>query len=268
MEDFYGTNYPYLDYKGGVVGSVLGPIRRLVAPINPFASQQISSKESIGMGDRWGNGWWQAPRYVAGRTIAGMWPNHFDADTAKDPNHAGAGHRDGLIGDRLSPAVNGRLGFSEEKLPRACERARSHYNRCKMVNGREKCADEGNWVMGVCPNWALAELANLKNFEKKVLLVQKAEYNYAMSEAPYNAGRSVGDISNKTHVHGTRQYLRPDTMWADERYRHVTRDEIKAAKQRHEDRLKADGRWDPELHPDPHMYDNTGAQQKVAKPLY
>lgn len=268
MEDFYGTQYPYIDNKGGIVGKVLNPIRRVIAPVNPFASVQVPTRDSVAIADRYGNAWWNPFTYVSGRPVSGMWPNHFDADKSSDPSRGGAHNLDPLIGDKASPASHGELGLGSEKLPRACERARSHYNRCKMVNGREKCADEGNWVMGVCPNWALADIAEGNRFERKVMLIQRDEYNYAMATSPYNEGRSVGDISNKTHVHGTRQYLRPDTMWADERYRNVTRDEIKAAKERHESRLKADGRWDPELHPEPHMHDNTGAQMKVQKPLY
>ena len=33
----------------------------------------------------------------------------------------------------------------------------------------------------------------------------------------YLQGRSAKDVSDKTWVHGTREHLRPDTMWADER---------------------------------------------------
>lgn len=36
-----------------------------------------------------------------------------------------------------------------------------------------------------------------------------------MSE--YNKGRTNKDVSNKTWIHGTREYLRPDTIWADSR---------------------------------------------------
>lgn len=39
-----------------------------------------------------------------------------------------------------------------------------------------------------------------------------------MEISEYNKGRTVADISNKNWTHGTREYLRPDTMWADERY--------------------------------------------------
>lgn len=62
-----------------------------------------------------------------------------------------------------------------------------------------------------------------------------------MKEAPYNKGRTIKDISSKTYGHGNRAYLRPDTMWSDERYIDVTQEEIDAAKARHIERLKAKG---------------------------
>lgn len=39
-----------------------------------------------------------------------------------------------------------------------------------------------------------------------------------MQVSEYNKGRTVADVSNKDYIDGTRKYLRPDTMWADERY--------------------------------------------------
>lgn len=63
-----------------------------------------------------------------------------------------------------------------------------------------------------------------------------------MVEAPYNQGRTIADISNKTQIHGTRHHLRPDTMWNDERYINVTQQEVKEAKVRHEQRLREEGR--------------------------
>jgi len=89
-----------------------------------------------------------------------------------------------------------------------------------------------------------------------------------MAVSSYNKGRTVADISNKTQIHGTRQYLRPDTLWADERYQSVTRDEVKAAKERHTARLKAAGRWETPLKPESYHPDNTGAQMKTEKSLY
>lgn len=98
-------------------------------------------------------------------------------------------------------------------------------------------------------------------------LIQDSIFREAMEEAPYNAGRTMADVSNKTYVHGTRKYLRPDTMWADDRYSAVTSDEIKEAKQRYVARLKKEGKElrgplvDPHLHLD-HDYGYTGTAHK------
>lgn len=43
-------------------------------------------------------------------------------------------------------------------------------------------------------------------------------YRDCMQVSEYNKGRTVADVSNKDYIDGTRKYLRPDTMWADERY--------------------------------------------------
>ncbi len=63
-----------------------------------------------------------------------------------------------------------------------------------------------------------------------------------MKVSPYNEGRTVADISNWTYEHGTRHHLRPNTLWADERYVDVTQEEIDAAKQRYAARLKSEGK--------------------------
>jgi len=44
-----------------------------------------------------------------------------------------------------------------------------------------------------------------------------------MEISEYNKGRTLSDVEyDKTWIHGTRTYLRPDTMWPDERYRSIT----------------------------------------------
>jgi len=137
-----------------------------------------------------------------------------------------------------------------------------------MVNGKEKCTEEMKNTVEVCPTWALEKMAEKRRFSRKVQLIQKGEYDRAMTVGDYNEGRTVADISNKTYVHGTRKYLRPDTMWADERYTEVTSDEVKAAKARYEQRLREEGRWNTPLNPMPHGHSNTGAAVRHAPPLY
>jgi len=43
-----------------------------------------------------------------------------------------------------------------------------------------------------------------------------------MAISDYNIGKDASSVSNKTWVHGTRKYLRPDTLYADERYANIT----------------------------------------------
>jgi len=48
----------------------------------------------------------------------------------------------------------------------------------------------------------------------------------------YNIGRTVANVPRKTWGDGTRQNLRPDTLWADDRYVDVTQKEVDEAKAR------------------------------------
>jgi hypothetical protein len=52
----------------------------------------------------------------------------------------------------------------------------------------------------------------------KVQLLANSRYRDCMEVSDYNKGRTVADISDKDFLDGTKKYLRPDTMWADERY--------------------------------------------------
>lgn len=53
-----------------------------------------------------------------------------------------------------------------------------------------------------------------------------------MEVAPYNEGRTVANVSTKSWVDGNSERLRPDTMWADDRYVDITQKEINEAKLR------------------------------------
>ena len=64
-------------------------------------------------------------------------------------------------------------------------------------------------------------------------------YHKFMEVSPYNKGRDVSMISGKTWAHGTREYLRPDTLYADERYSNITQKEINEAKARVASRKEA-----------------------------
>lgn len=264
QEVMEGGLYPYNDWKGGWLNNMLNPIRRVIAPINPFASQQVPSRDSVGLGDRWGNGFWVPFHYLSNNVYTHMFPNHYDALNDASPMSK---RSDRIWGPEAGPGVTGDIQTFKEDYPRACNRSMDAYKRCKMVNGMEKCEKEMNNTVEICPTWAIEEMADEKRFEKKVLMIQREEYHRGMTVSSYNEGRTIADISNKTHVHGTRKYLRPDTMWADERYQHVTPEESKAAKERHEAYLKSEGRLDTPLKPI-HGHSNTGVELKHEQPLY
>lgn len=65
------------------------------------------------------------------------------------------------------------------------------------------------------------------------------DYRRNMEVSEYNKGRDVSMVSRKTTIHGTRKYLRPDTLYADERYTNISQEEINAAKARIAAREKA-----------------------------
>jgi hypothetical protein len=60
-----------------------------------------------------------------------------------------------------------------------------------------------------------------------------------MEVPSYNKGRTVADVPLKTWEDGTRENLRPNTLWADERYHDISREEINAARERMKKRAMA-----------------------------
>lgn len=78
-------------------------------------------------------------------------PAHFNpVETHEDDLEA-----NDLLGGVRSHAVGSQLAFRQLMIPRGCSRQMGAFNRCKMVNGSEQCADEVKNVMEICPTWAL-----------------------------------------------------------------------------------------------------------------
>jgi hypothetical protein len=78
-----------------------------------------------------------------------------------------------------------------------------------------------------------------------------------MEVGEYNKGRSVANISTKSWADGAKDKLRPDTMWADDRYIDITQKDINEAKARVAERklTKANNeprttRHAPQVHPE------------------
>jgi hypothetical protein len=89
--------------------------------------------------------------------------------------------------------------------------------------------------------------------ERKFLKVQaqgidNGIYREAMKIGEYNTGRTVANISRKTWLEGLSDKLRPDTMWADERYVDINQKEINEAKARITERKKRKEAHSPAAH--------------------
>ena len=230
LEKIEGTRYPYYNLDGPIRKN-LAKFKTFIAPINPFAYQQVPSKDRVAfVPTRHGRSW-----------LADPLPNPVQYDTFLFT------HPDPLEGDYETPTHNlgkesrgtySTIGISGELLPMACVRTIRKFERCEMINGKEKCGEEGKDILQICPNFALDEMRKNKLQKQSNRLTQIAEYNLAMEVSDYNKGRSVNDINEwKRYEHGLRKNLRPDTFWADVRYINVTQEDIDQAKVRHQARL-------------------------------
>lgn len=263
-EELYGSKYPYFDYNPTLFSKITNPILRAISGINPFAMKQISD-ESIGFSPLNGN--------MFTPTTIENYPNsigfrryqvaHFNA--VDEAEHV----ENNLTGAVRSPAVGGQLNLRAPYIPRGCQRQKKAFTRCKVVNGgSEKCTKEIKNLMEICPNWCLETFKETKRWIKQVNAIQHNQYLEAMEVAPYNKGRSISDISDKTYIHGSRKFLRPDSMWADDRYASVTQEEIDEAKIRHEERTKAHGHHSSHGDHGHHDHNIDYAFKPTSKPLY
>jgi len=58
-----------------------------------------------------------------------------------------------------------------------------------------------------------------------------------MKVSDYNKGRKIAELDgDRTYEYGMRKNLRPDTIWADERYLNVTSEEIEEARKKVENK--------------------------------
>lgn len=266
MEDVLGTRYPYINLGEGFISSRTNAIRRSLGSVNPFAFSQIPSQDRMAFGIRRGNGWYNPLPYPNGIIFSKMFPAHFDP--LKDEPR-----KERWQVENFAPGAHSHFVFTADKLPRGCVRTIQNFKRCEMVNGRESCDQESLEILKVCPTWALDELKEKKKFIAKVSAINAQTYQSAMEVGSYNQGRSVKDISTRTTIDGTRDKLRPDTMWADERYSKITQAEINEAKKRVEERRKKreahpETHHDTQGHTDEAHYDYKHVAIKHPKPLY
>lgn len=144
-----------------------------------------------------------------------------------------------------------------------------NYYRCLNSNDSkaEKCKQEQDNILGVCPGWALDTIRNNNLQRLKIEAINNKKYREAMSVSHYNIGRTVADVPRRTWADGSRQNLRPDTLWADDRYVDVTQKEVDEAKARVKARRQARGQsFDATLHV-PH-YDRNFEEPPRQAPLY
>jgi len=268
-EDIVGTRYPYINLIDSGLGTKLNDFRRSVSSINPFALPQIPSQDRMAFGLRRGNGWYNPLPYPNGIMWWKMFPGHFD------PLHDEPKKERWQV-ENFSPAGHSHFIFTADKLPRGCVRTIQAFKRCEIVNGQGNCSDASREILEICPAWALDELKEKQRFLAKVQAINRLQYQSAMEVSDYNSGRTVKDVSDKTWLDGTREYLRPDTMWADERYSKITQAEINEAKKRVEERQKLrieskvhhESTHEAAGHADEHHYDYKHVNVKHPKPLY
>lgn len=230
LERIEGTRYPYYNLDGPIRQN-LAKFKTYIAPVNPFAYQQVPSKDRLAfMPTSHGRSWFPDPL-----------PNPVQSDTFLHT------HPDPLEGSYDTPSYNigkeslgthGTFTISHEMYPVACVRKVKKYDRCKMINGEEKCNEEGIDLLQTCPNFTLDQMRKNKLLKQSNRLTQISEYHEAMKVSDYNKDRTVNDVDDsKRYEHGMRKNLRPDTFWADGRYVNVTQEEIDEASVRHQARL-------------------------------
>ena len=189
-----------------------------------------------------------------------MAPSHYDPLDGMNRKSFPLHHRAHGPGSGLIPVI------TSGKYPRGCTRAIQTFERCQMINGAKLCNQEANEILNVCPKWTVDDMVTKKKFKLKVIGIQNELYRRVLKVSNYNKGRSVADLEDKTWLDGTRTHLRPDTMWADDRYATITQTEINEAKVRHAERQKKK----PIVHAahSEHHYDWIEAKRNEEAPLY
>lgn len=136
-------------------------------------------------------------------------------------------------------------------------------------NNRANCDKEALDIINICPTFALEDLKNGKIYKEKLSAIDERVYREAMKVSDYNQGRTIANVSSKTWRDGERDKLRPDSMYADDRYSNVTQADIDASKARIE-KKKAAGKINtvPQaINPNP-PYDWEHVEYKKIKNIY
>ena len=144
-----GTKYPYLDISNpGRVRSTLLSLKRIIAPINPFAKSQVPLKDRAHFGIYNKAGYYKEEPLPNPVSFTKIYPLHYDPNTQHftEPK---------TFVKNENTADYGVLAIEEKPKPRVCEVYLKKFKRCEMINGKGKCEDEGQEFMQVCPNFVL-----------------------------------------------------------------------------------------------------------------
>lgn len=93
------------------------------------------------------------------------------------------------------------------------------------------------------------------------------KYRQVMEVSEYNKGRTVADVPCRQWSDGERSSLRPNSIWADDRYIDITQKEVDEAKERVAKRRLERGQvFDKSVHIE--AYDRTYEAPSTKIPLY
>lgn len=259
QNQFNGTK-PHFDMENNMRAKV----KKLFSPINPFEVDQIKTPNRIAFGSFKNHRFYAPDPLPNPSRFSRFLPVHYDAlnDTKFVPIER---FNEGSEATSLNRSYN----FTQTKLPPVCDKYLFFYKRCAMINGSDKCKDEENEFLEVCPNFVLNKMKNKKMKMAQARLIQMKEYNDAMELSSYNAGRSIRDIDmTKRWKDGTAEKLRPDTFWNDDRYINVNDEDIAAAKERVKERQIKEGYIRSNTVRHPKKLDKDYEAYSTEKPLF
>lgn len=261
--EFLDNNYAYVN-MGGSVSQAFASFRRKISFINPFAIQQGSTNERVGFGPHNKTKWWTPSALPNDVVSSRLLTPHFDPlqnSTLVPPDTT-------LY--QMPLETFGDLQISKEPIPLSCVRPLQKFYRCRMINGEDKCQEEADYFLSICPNTVINELRNQKLRREKHRLIQVADYRKAIQVSDYNKDRSVAEVPlNVNYLKGNRHNLRPDTIWADERYSNVTQEEIEEARKLvGEHQKKVASRINPVIQEMPHVDTNKQFVKPDNIPIY
>lgn len=156
-----------------------------------------------------------------------------------------------------------------EYFPRHCTRTLDSYRTCLIANddSKDKCGQEGNDILAICPPWALDRMKDNQQLNSKLEAQANSKHQRVTAVPEYNKGRSVADVPARTWADGERSKLRPNSIWADDRYADITQKEIEEAKQRVKKRSVAKNHK-PDTTVHFQTYDRTFEAPSIKIPLY